>query len=184
MTMAMQVIFPQIGESRQRENLYSVLQDQSEVKTYIRDVRDSSGSSEEFVTLIKKDLESDLEARKSIHFVIVNDEKDADIIISCDIAERMWIEVDPIDMVHSAAAGVYDAMIKENYSRLEAVFVVERGPRKVIFKRIGGKRIMWDQSVQATVTKKIMPEKESIPLVSERLVEVFMRKCFSKKAKI
>ncbi len=184
MAMAMQLLFPQIGESRARENLYSILGNQSEVKTYVRNVVDSSGSSRELVPLIKKELEAVLEARKSINFVIVNDEKDADIIISCDITERMWLEVDPVDQMHNVVAGAYDAMTEENYSRLEAGFVVEKGPRKVIFKRIGSRRIIWEQSVQATVTKKIMPEEESLSLVSERLVKAFIRKCFSKKAKV
>ena len=182
--VAMQLVFVQSGESKTRENLYSLLSDQKEVKTYVRGITDSSGSSGEIALLLKKEIETVLEARKSINFVIVNDEKEADIIISCEHTEIVWLEVDPIDMVYNVAASAHDALIEENYSRAEAVFVVEKGPRKVVFKRIGRRRILWDQSVQATVTKKIMPEDESIALVSERLVEVFIRKCFSRKAKV
>jgi len=38
-------------------------------------------------------------------------------------------------------------------------------------------------NLQVTITKKVMPMEESIPLVEERIVEIFMRRCFSKNAK-
>ncbi len=180
--LAIQLVFTQSAEAKRGENLYSILSKESEVKTYVRDVIDSSGSAGKILPYIKKDLDTILEARKSINFVIVKNENDADIIINCDISEFVWMEVDPVDQISNAVSSAYDAMTEENYARLEADFVVEKGLSKEIFKRSKNRRTLWDKSVQATVTKKIMPENESIPLVSERLINVFIRKCLSKKA--
>ena len=77
--------------------------------------------------------------------------------------------------------------MKQNYGRLEANFEVKKGPQKIaFFKKKGGlfkrRNILWQDAVKATITKTDMPEEESKPLLEMRLAEVFMRKCFSKKA--
>ncbi|MCK5450988.1 MAG: hypothetical protein KAI70_04405 [Candidatus Omnitrophica bacterium] len=175
------------GFCREKNNLYSVLSKQSEVRTYIKNFRDFSGDAVDMMKPLKSDLEKVLAGRISINFVLVEDELDSDIIISCEITERIWMEVDPIDMIHSLGAAAMDAAISENYARMQAVFTVEKGPRKIVFKRahrtFRKAKVVWEQKVNATITKGVMSEKESIPLLEERLIKVFMRKCFSKNAK-
>ena len=177
------------GVCADKKNLYMMLDDVKEVKTYVEDITDSSGQADENIRAsFKKKLEDALIARHSINFVIVNDVKDADIAIYGDITERIWLEVDPIDQVQGISSAALDAAIQENYTRMQAVFSVERGEKKKVLKslRRAFKRsdVLWERKIQATITKGVMPEEESIPMVEDRLVKVFIRKCFSKKAKM
>lgn len=174
--------------SRPRQNLYEVLKDAKEVNTYVADVTDSSGEAKGMLPGIKKAIEDELATRMSTNFVLVKNEEDADIIITCDVTERIWLKNDPIDQVHGVSAAALDVAMKQNYGRLRADMEVKKGPQKIaFFKKRGGlfkrRNVLWKGSIQATITKTDMPEDESKPLLERRLAEVFMRKCFSKKAK-
>lgn len=174
--------------SRPRKNLYEVLKDAKEVNTYVADVIDSSGQAGDMLTGIKRAIEDELTARMSTNFVLVKSEEEADIIITCDVTERIWLKDDPVDQVYGAGAAAMDIAMKQNYGRLKANFEVKKGPQKIaFFKRKGGlfkrRNILWQGVVKATITKTDMPESESKPLLERRLAEVFMLKCFSKKSK-
>lgn len=175
------------GECRQKENLWEMLSDSKEVKTYVADVTDSSGDASDMLTGLKKALEDALATRMTINFVLVEAEEEADIVVKSDITERIWLENDPVDQIHGLSSAALDAAISENYGRLQALFTVERGGKDIIIKplrRIAKRRnIIWKQKLQATVTKKDMPEEASKPLLEERIISVFMRKCFSKNSK-
>lgn len=171
----------------EKKNLYSVLSDQKEVKTYVADITDSSGAAGDMLVSMKKRIVNALKARQTINFQIVEDIEDADLVIKCNINERIWLKVDPVDQVHGIGAAAADIALQENYGRMQADFTVERGPRKVIFKRLRrltSKPVLWESELQATVTKMVMPEEESKPLLEERMAEVFIRKCFSKRTKL
>ena len=174
--------------SREKVNLYGILKDAKEINTYVADVTDSSGEAQDMLSGIKEQIENALITRQSTNFVLVKNEDDADIVITCNVIERIWMETDPIDQVHGIGAAVFDAVMSENYGRLRADIAVKKGPKKIaLFKRRGGlfrrMNILWDETVQATVTKKVMPEVESKPLLEERLADIFIRECFGKNAK-
>ncbi|MFC1570240.1 hypothetical protein ACFL4E_00470 [Candidatus Omnitrophota bacterium] len=180
--------FVQNGMCREQVNFYDILNNAREVKTYVADITDSSGQAKGMTGELKKVLEDALATRMSIHFVLVKDKKDADIVITCDITESIWLKDDPIDNIHGIGPAAYDIAMKQNYARMNAVFTVERGPeKKELFKWMGGRFLrreyLWKEEISGQVTKTDMPEKESIPLVEERLVKVFMRRCFSRNAK-
>jgi hypothetical protein len=79
-----------------------------------------------------------------------------------------------------------DIAMVENYARLQALFTVEKGDKKIVLKRLRRllrrSNIIWKRELQATITKKDMSEQESVPLLEDRIVEVFIRECFSKNA--
>ena len=180
--------FQQAGECQPRQNLYSVLEDAKVVNVYIGDITDSSGQAGDMIPGFRKALENELKTRQTINFVTVEKEDDADIIISCDINERIWLANDPIDQIHGLGAIAADAAINENYARMQADFIVKKGPRKMVFRNIGRlfkrRNTLFDEELQATITQGNMPEEESKPLLEKRMAEVFMRKCFAKNAKM
>lgn len=180
------MIFPQEASCRERENLYYILKDSKEIRTYIAGVTDSSGKCVDMIAPIRKHLEDALVTRMTLNFVLVQDKDDADITISCDIIERVWMENDPIDQIHGLSTIALDAAIQQEYARLRAVFTVTRGPGKMLFKRaeriLRRRNILWQNEIKATIDKKGMTEEQSKPLLEERIAEVFMRECFSKTA--
>ena len=180
-------LFPCEGHCRMRENLYDMMSDAKEVRVYVADVTDSSGQAGNMRSSLKKAIEDALATRMTINFALVPDKDDADIVITCDVIERIWMEEDPIDQIHGIGPAAMDVVMKENYARMRAIFTVERGGKKIILKRLKRllrrSRIVWEQEIQATITKAVMPEEESILLLDDRIVAVFMRKCFSKSAK-
>lgn len=182
------VFLPQEGVCREQVNLFGILKDAKEVNVYVAPVTDSSGEASTMTANIKKHLEDALATRMSINFNVVKDEKDADIVISCDITERIWLENDPVDMVHGVGALAYDLVRNQNYARMKAIFEVKKGPEKILlFKNRGGifrrRDFLYKEELQATITRSNMPEAASEPLLEERIIEVFMRRCFSRNAK-
>lgn len=170
-----------------RENLYNILSDAKQVNVYISEVKDSSGQAGDMVAGIRKNLENEFKTRMTINFVIVDKGNDADIIVSCDVVERVWYDHDPVDQIHGIGAIAADAAMDEDYGRIQADFVVRKGPRKMLFRRIG-KRLrrmntLYAKTVQADITQGNMPEEESKTILEAHLPEVFMRKCFSKNAR-
>lgn len=179
---------PEKGKGNSKVNLFDILEDAKEVNVYVAPVTDSSGNASTMTADLRKVLENALATRMSIHFVVVQDEMDADMVISCDIIERIWLKDDPIDQVHGLVGVAIDIALKENYARIVAIFEVKKGPKQVVlFKKRGGlfKRlnVLWKEEIHADLTKPNMPEDVSKPLIGERLVSVFMRMCFSRNAK-
>jgi len=185
-SMSLVFLFPCEGKCQVKKNLYSMMSDAKEVKVYVAEVIDSSGQAADIRVSLRKSIEDALATRMTINFVPVSSENNADVVITCDIIERIWMKEDPLDQIHGIGPAAMDIAMSENYARMRAVFAVERGGKKVILKGLRRffrrSNVIWKQELQATITKKVMPEKESIPLLEDRIVQVFMRKCFSKNA--
>ncbi len=186
--MVFALALPQTGMCREEVNMHAMLEDAKEVAVYIDEVTDSTGSSDHVLAGIKKHLANALNTRMTVNFEVVEDKDDADIVISCEVTEYIWMENDPVDQITGIAGIAYDAAMQENYARLQATFVVTKGPKKIVlFKRRGGlfrrRNILWKNNLQVTITRKKMSMDESVPLVEEGIVKVFMRRCFSKNAK-
>ncbi len=158
------------GHCLKSKNLYEMLNAKEEVKVYIADITNSSGDNKADLVSLKNILENDLITRMTITFKVVPNKEKADITIGCDITEFIWKEDDPVDMLVGAAGVIMDAMVKDNYSRIQAIFTVTNSK---------GKR-MWSKALKATITKKKISSEESMKLLNERIVKIFMRECLSK----
>ncbi|RKY41477.1 MAG: hypothetical protein DRP85_06150 [Candidatus Makaraimicrobium thalassicum] len=169
--IALALAFPQEGKCREQENLYGMLSGKSAVKTHVSDITDSSGGNEVDVIFLKEALENALATRLTINFELVPGKENADIIIDCDITEFLWTAEDPVDNITGIAGIAMDTLVTENYARIQAVFSVTDAA--------GGEQL-WRRELKATLTSKDMPRQKSISMVSERLVKIFMRECFSK----
>ncbi len=153
------------------ENLYPLFSDKT-VKIYVAEVKDSTKDHETDPKFIKEKLEEALSKRQTIHFQITQDPAEAEILVNTEVYEFMWTDHDPVDMLFGIASAAYDIMTIEDYARLQVnMSVMDAKTHKEL----------WKQRLMATVTKKQMPRKESISLVTEKLVKVFIRDCFSKK---
>jgi len=113
----------------------------------------------------------------TLNFQLVPEEKDADISIQCNIIEYFWTDNDPIDMVGGAGGILYDVVTKSDYARMQAEMTV-------VDQKNG--RELWQERVIATISDDRMPpgksmsREESVPMINEQLVRIFMRDCFSK----
>lgn len=182
------MVISQTAYSLEKVNLHGILESAKEVKTYISDLTDSSGQAGDMLEGIREQLEHALLARQSVNFIIVEDKSTADIIITCDIIERIWLEDDPIDQVWGVGAIIMDILINENYGRIRADMTITRGPTgKRLFKRSGARirrmTVLWDEIVQASITQTVMPEPESKILLQERLADIFIREAFGRNAR-
>ncbi|MBD3378853.1 MAG: hypothetical protein GF408_00100 [Candidatus Omnitrophica bacterium] len=175
-----------VSYARQKKNLYAVLSEQEKVRTFVGDILDASGETSGYAVSLKKILEDNLAARMTINFELVSDRQNADIVINCKVLDRKWGEHDPLDIIHTISSALTDVSSSENYARMEALFTVERGARKEIFRKahriVGRGKVLWQDEVLATITREDMSEEQSLPLLEERLVKVFMRRCFGRNA--
>jgi hypothetical protein len=89
---ALVFLFPHEGKCLIKENLYDRLSDAKEVKTYVAGITDSSGQAGDILISLKKRIEDALVARMTINFVLVPSKDYADIVITCDITERIWMK--------------------------------------------------------------------------------------------
>lgn len=155
---------------RRAENLYDAFSKMEVVKVHVSDITDSTEGKKAQCKPLKALLENALATRITINFKLASKEE-ADIVVLCDITEYLWSESDPIDMITGVAGILLDAMSKENYARMKAYFTVT-DPKK--------NKVLWKDSLKATVTSKEMTEPDSVYTLNERMVEVFIRDCFSK----
>ncbi len=155
---------PLNGECRQRDNLYKKVTDMSEVKVYVADVKDASEKQNADKKGIKDEIENALATRGSVNFKLVNSPKEADIAVYCDVTENLWTDKDPVDMVTGIGAIAMDAMTDSEYARLTAVFTVI-DPKK--------DKVLWEDTLKATITKKGMSEKDSVPGASPQSLTSF-----------
>ena len=170
------IVFSNASSCLEEKNLYNMAKELEEVKVYVADITDSA--SEVTGSAHKPDMESlksllqdALAARHSLNFELVFNKEEADFVIHCEIIEFLWTEEDPIDMISGVGPLLMDAMMKESYARMTAKFSV-----------FGNKhdRELWERTIKATVTEQEMSRPDSIYMINERMVEVFMRDCFSK----
>lgn len=153
-------------------NLYPLFYGKT-VKIHVAEVKDSTKDHETDRKIIKEKLEEALAKRKNIHFQITQDPSEAEIIVNTEVQEFMWTDHDPVDMLIGVVGTVKDIVTVEDYARLQAdISMTDTKTHKEL----------WKQRLMATVTKKPMSRKESIPLVTEKFVKVFVRDCFSKRS--
>ena len=171
-----------------KKNLYQMLSKAPEVKVYLEPITDSSaGQADGMVEALGNALRKAATNRLSINFVEVTDPQDADLVVTCDIQERIWMEVDPIDEVYGIGGIAKDIALQENYARMEAYFTIRRGPNKQLFKRIRGLkrfRTMWGDEVKATITQGDMPEEQSKKMIINKLAYNFIKEAFGKRSKM
>ena len=160
------------GFCSDKGNLYYELYKRPSVATFISDIKDSTQEQVVDTADLKQRLRDGLAARKSITFSFVDDPAVADIIISCDVQKLIWSKDDPIDMIYATGALVYDLLTNENYAYMEALFSVADATT-------GGS--LWQKRLKIDLTKKEMTQQESLPLINEKAVKIFIRDCFSKR---
>ena len=165
------VLIAHNGECRPQDNLYKMFSKKDQVKVFVHDAKDASHAQKVDLGELKREIEDALTSRRSINFEMVSNKEDADILIDCNVKEFVWMKEDPMDDVHGIEAIVLDAVITCNYARLQAIFTVKDGP--------SGK-VLWKRTIKATLTEKDMDEAKSMPMANERVIKVFMRKCFAK----
>ena len=153
------------------ESLYRLF-DGKLVKVYLADVKDSSQTHEVDPKIVKGKLEEALKNRKSIRFQTVDRAEQADLSIETDLKGFFWTDHDPVDMLIGVGAAAMDAAVQEDYARLEADFAVTD---------VRAHKVLWQNRLTGSVTKKPMPKPDSVPLASEALAKTFLKECFSKK---
>jgi len=165
------VLISNNGECRPLDNLYDTLSKKDQVKVFVHDAKDVSHAKKVNLKAVRQGIEDALSSRKSINFKVVPSKEEADIIVDCYVKEFVWMKEDPIDDVHGVAPLVMDAVMNANYARVQAEFSVLDVP--------SGK-VLWKRTIKATLTEKDMNEEQSLPMARERVIKVFMRKCFAK----
>ena len=83
-----------------------------------------------------------------------------------------WATDDPIDMIFSIWLAAYDVATTENYAFLESNFKVLKSKNK---------KLLWKNRLKVDLTKKNMTMENSIPLINQKTVKIFLMECFSKK---
>jgi len=109
-------------------------------------------------------LKSALKERRSVDFNVVDNEKDADYIVSADIKEYYYSESDPVDMITGAGAIVADMAMKENYARMIVKFSVDNAAKG---------KCLYNDKIIGTITEGVMPYKDSIPKMYSRVSRLF-----------
>lgn len=155
------------------ENLYTKYDGKS-VKVYIADIQGTTQERVMDAQVLKAEVQKALAERRSIRFEMVASAEEADLKIETTVTDYLWSDHDPIDMLAGAGAIAADAAMIEDYARLQAaVTITDQRKSKVV----------WKDSIFASVTKKPMSQTESIPLVAEKFAKTFIKNCFSKKSK-
>ncbi|MFH1867492.1 MAG: hypothetical protein ABH843_00850 [Candidatus Omnitrophota bacterium] len=152
-------------------NLYNTFRKKNVVKVFLPDITNLSDSKDVNIDDLKEKLKDILDNRESINFEVTENNEEADIIIDCDVTKYHWKADDPIDMIVGTAAIAYDALTSENYAYMEAMLTVSD---------VKTKKQLWEKRLKIDLTRKNMSMEESLPLINERAVKIFMRDCFSK----
>ncbi len=155
----------------QPPSLYSRF-DGKTLKTYLADPIDQSKGHEMEPSVLKSSIQKALEGRKSVRFTIVETPEEADIRIDTTIQGFFWTNSDPIDVLIGAAAIAIDTAVVEDYASLQAL---------VTITDMKTSRVLWQDQMNASVTKKPMSQVESLPLVSDDFAKGFVIKSFGKK---
>ena len=177
----MVLAFPREGVCR--ESLYETLSDAKEVNVYVEPIVNSSDDqlTEEVLKIGRRTIEDTLKTRQTINFKVVQDPEDADIMIKCDIFESVWMDTDPID-TPSLYGAIADAAIDKDYARIRARVSVVKGPRKMVFKRLGRNPVLMEKDIMATHEQFKMTREECTPIIAQDLADNIMKQFFSKKA--
>jgi len=142
------------------------------VKVFVMDVKSSAQAYDIDPALVKTRIEAVLKERKSIKFQVVPAAQEADITVETQIVGFSWSDHDPVDRLMGIGAAAMDAAVVEDYASMEADVTVSDARSK---------KPLWQKRLFATITKKPMSKTESVPLVTENFVKVFIKDCFSKR---
>lgn len=163
--------FADTGFCRDRVSLYDMLRKSPVVKVAVSKISNSSKEDRVDTDDLKRRLEDALGNRRSIHFEVVEDAKEADIIIDCDVTLYYWASEDPLDMILLARAIIMGALTIKSYAYLEALFTVTDA---------GKKEILWNKKLKIDLIRKSVSLQDSLILINEKTVRTFFRECFSK----
>ena len=158
-----------VDQACARQTLEEFCKDKHPTKVYIGELTNSSGDNKVNLKELKEDIAKAFEARTKYDFEIVNSEKEADIMVTLNVTNYVWMETDPIDQMPWFATA-YDAMNEVHYARIEAdvkVFNLKSG------------RAMWEQEVWGTVDHATMTEDESYGHANMRLADMMMKEMLS-----
>jgi hypothetical protein len=154
------------------ESLYEAFSRRGTIKVHVETPKDSTGKDIVLTDDLKKKIEAALEARKSLRFAIEPSAASADVVVSVDVAELMWTDHDPVDMLVGIGATAMDAAVRENYARMLADIAVKDA-------RSGA--TLWKDRVRATLTSKTMTEEQSRTMINDDLAKVFIKEAFARK---
>ena len=152
------------------DNLYTRFNGKS-VKIFVAMPTDKSQEKKADLADLRRQMESVLGARKNVRFQVMSDPAAADLTVDTQVTEFLWLKEDPVDMVGGLSMAAWDMLDVENYVRMQAAFTVTDARQN---------KSLWQDKVAAMITKKEMPEKESVPLINEKMAKVFVNEVFGK----
>lgn len=141
------------------------------VAVWIVSVTSEAGKSEVNADDFRKSLEDVITKRgggKS--FLLSASPEASDVQISAVIRGYEYLEKDPITTFGSPSGMLLDAMTTENYVAMKAEFIVTD-------TKTG--KTLWDDSVTSFI-KRMMTQKDSVPLIYNKLARTFLWKCFGR----
>jgi hypothetical protein len=152
-------------------NLYSRFYRSSSVKVFVDTPVNSTDNKILDNEKLREYIQEIFAGRKSISFKVVNSEKEADIVVRCEVIECSWSETDPVDMLIGVGPAVMDAATNEPYSLMLANVTINDAKRN---------QTIWTKRVKASVTKQDMDDKEGVILAGKKLAKTLMRDAFGK----
>jgi hypothetical protein len=155
-----------------QDSLYTRFERSGTVKVHVSDLTREEAARLIDLGDLKSKIESAFQERKSILFKTVDSPDAADMVVACHVEEYGWSPTDPIDMLMGAGAIAMDAAQVQPYAHMNAVWTVKDSA--------GG--VLWENRLNASVTKDDMSEADGIGLVNEKMIKVFFRKALSKKS--
>lgn len=155
------------------DNLYEFVMDKQAVNVKIHQFSVAMECKEIDAAKLADAFKEALRKRVSVKFNIVEDPKDADLVVSGDVDSFVYSEKDPIDILIPIGL-VIDLLTTQNYARM--IFNVS------VYSPAEDK-IVWEKRLKGTVNKSDMPRDESLFLVMERSAKIFVRECFARPRK-
>ncbi len=156
---------------RGKKDLYDELWGKK-LNTYVADPTDSSGNAADSLKTLKKALEDALVNRMAINFQLTGSRQDADIAIECDVKEFVRPGKDSSAGSPGLGSSLMGVFSGGDRGRMQAVFTVTDLQKK---------KVLWQEQIKADGAAEDVTDEEGAEILNERLVQVFMRKCFGKK---
>jgi len=175
LTVTLALLFLQVtsysreASQKRGKNLYRLVKNKT-LKVYLENIisEDEKISNEDF----KKMLSDIISARKKESFEVTGTKEEAEVVVDATLLDFIYLDKDPVDHLAGGTYGLLiDAMVKQNYARINAKFIV---------KRVRDNRKLWSRKYYVTVTQTEMPEPDSIPKVLKECCNRFIFLCFGK----
>ena len=168
-------------------NMYDILSEAGKVRVYVEGAQDLTGETGDMNRELRAKLEDVIATRMTIDFIITKKEEEAALIVGCEVTGFLWLE-QASQQEGSFALNPLGALKKDEYARLEATFWVKKGPEgnylfKWAGKRLRRKKYLWKEKIHTTLTEEGATQEESKALLEYKLIDLFMKRCFSKAAK-